>query len=67
MVNLFFRENPLKIAHGLNFAPKIIPDVDLVNSSTSPSFIPTGTGSPLFDSPVNWEMTSPEMSTDRSK
>ena len=21
----FFRENPLKIAHGLNFAPKIIP------------------------------------------
>ena len=24
----FFRENPLKIAHGLNFAPKIIPDIN---------------------------------------
>ena len=22
----FFGENPLKVAHGLNFAPKIIPD-----------------------------------------
>ena len=42
-------------------------DADPVNSSTSPSFIPTGTRYPLFDSPTNWEMTSLEMSTGWSK
>ena len=28
----FFRENPLKIAHGLNFTPKIIPTHNIIPS-----------------------------------
>ena len=32
---------------------EFLPDVDPVSSSTSPYFIPIGTGSPWFDRPVN--------------
>ena len=46
---------------------EFFPDADPVSSSTNHYLIPTGIGSPWFDKQVNLEITSPEMSTGRSK
>ena len=46
---------------------EFFPDVYPISSSTNPSLILIGIGSPWFDNPVNLEITSPEISTGRLK
>ena len=40
---------------------EFLPDVDPTSSSTNPSLILTGTGSPWFDNPIKLAITSPEI------